>query len=137
MPKTYNAVWIHAVWATKYRQPLINEAVEADLHDIMRREFDNSGCKVSIINGMPDHVHCLFLLKTTKSLAEIIKHVKGVSAHHINQQLLSTEKFTWQRGYSVFSVSKSGLKPVFQYIQNQKKHHQSKTLAQELDSLEE
>lgn len=33
---------------------------------------------------MPDHVHCLFLLSPQKSIAEVIKQVKGSSSHWVN-----------------------------------------------------
>jgi putative transposase len=51
---------------------------------------------VKIINGMPDHMHCLFLLSPQKSIAQVIKQIKGSSAFYINQNNLTPEKFSWQ-----------------------------------------
>ena len=82
---------------------------------------------------MPDHVHCLFLLNPSKSVAEVIKQIKGSSSHLINQRNLILEKFAWQTGYASFSVSQSALEKVFQYIKNQKTHHQNKSFDQEYE----
>lgn len=82
---------------------------------------------------MPDHVHCLFLLSPKKSIADVIKQIKGSSSHFINQSHLVPEKFAWQTGYAAYSVSESVVERVFQYIQKQKQHHAEKTFQQEYD----
>jgi REP element-mobilizing transposase RayT len=87
------------------------------------------------VNGMPDHIHCLFLLSREKSIAEVIKQIKGSSSYFINQNNLTTEKFSWQTGYASYSVSESVVENVFQYIKNQKQHHQKKTFQQEHDAF--
>jgi len=84
---------------------------------------------------MPDHIHCLFLLNPTKSIAEIIKQIKGTSSHYVNQNNLIAEKFAWQTGYAAYSVSESGVDKVYEYIKNQKKRHQKKTFEQEYDNF--
>jgi len=84
-----------------------------------------------IINGMSDHVHCLFLLSPQKPMADVIKQVKGSSSHFINQNELIAEKYAWQTGCAAYSVSESVLERVFQYIKNQKQHHQKKAFQQE------
>jgi hypothetical protein len=48
---------------------------------------------------------------------------------------LTTEKFSWQTGYASYSVSESVVENVFQYIKNQKQHHQKKTFQQEHDAF--
>ncbi|MCH5717566.1 transposase [Niabella hibiscisoli] len=80
---------------------------------------------------MPDHVHCLFLLNREKSIAEVIKQIKGSSSHFINQNDFINEKFAWQTGYAAYSVAESALNSVFQYIQNQKNHHQKQSFDNE------
>jgi REP element-mobilizing transposase RayT len=84
---------------------------------------------------MPDHIHCLFLLSPQKSIAEVIKQIKGSSSHYINQNNFIAYKFAWQTGYASFSVSESIVEKVFEYIKNQKSHHQKKTFQQEHDEF--
>ena len=84
---------------------------------------------------MPDHIHCLFLLSREKSIAEVIKQIKGSSSHYINQANLISEKFSWQTGYAAFSVSESIVDKVFHYIKNQKQHHTKKKFQQEYEEF--
>jgi REP element-mobilizing transposase RayT len=111
------------VWSTKNRIPIIDEKIEHVLYDFIFDQFTEMGCSVKIINGMPDHVHCLILLNQNKSISNVIKQVKGSSAHFINQNKLTNEKFIWQKGYGAYSVSEKNLKNTFQYIKMQKEIH--------------
>lgn len=135
MPHSFNKIWIHAIWATKERDPLIHSHVETSVHQFLSEQLRELGCPVRIINGMPDHVHCLFLLNPQKSIAEVIKQIKGSSSHHINQNNLITDKFAWQTGYAAYSVSESIVERVFEYIKNQKQHHRKKTFQQEYENF--
>jgi len=135
MPHSFIKIWIHAIWATKERLPLIKQNVETSMFNQMRKQFVESGCPVRIINGMPDHVHCLFLLTPQKSIAEVIKQVKGSTSHWVNEQNIILEKFAWQTGYAAYSVSESQLEKVYQYIKNQKAHHAKTTFQTEYDEF--
>ncbi len=66
--------------------------------DYMRSKFKELGCPVRIINGMSDHVHCLFLLNPNRSIADVIKNVKGSTSYFVNTILKSEIKFAWQDG---------------------------------------
>ena len=125
MPHSFNKIWIHAIWAT----------IEKNIYDFISAQLREQGCPVRIINGMPDHIHGLFMLNPQKSIAEVIKQIKGSSSHYINQNNLIAEKFAWQTGYAAYSVSESVVEKVFYYINNQKRHHQKKTFAQEHDAF--
>jgi len=135
MSHSYNKIWIHAIWSTKERMPLLHQAVEQKLYQFISDQLRELGCPVRIINGMPDHIHCLFLLNPQKSIAEIIKQIKGSSSHYINQENIVPDKFAWQTGYASYSVSESVVDKVYQYIINQKNHHQKKTFQNEFDEF--
>jgi putative transposase len=135
MSHSLGKIWIHSIWATKERTPLIEFSKEAIIYDLMKIEFQDQGCHVKIINGMPDHVHTLFLLNLKKSVSDIIKQVKGSSSHEINRQNIIRYKFSWQTGFAAYSVSESSLEKVFHYIKNQKQHHRKITFDQEYENL--
>ncbi|TKC00719.1 IS200/IS605 family transposase [Pedobacter cryophilus] len=135
MSHSYNKIWIHAIWATKNREPLINRDIEENSYDFIKNQLEEMGCKVSLINGMSDHIHCLFLLNPQKSIADVIKQIKGSSSHYVNQQEFINEKFSWQTGYAAFSVSESVFKKAFYYIKNQKQHHSQNTFEQEYNQF--
>lgn len=135
MPHSFSKIWVHAIWSTKERALLINPKIEPLLYDYMGKQLRELGCFVKIINGMPDHIHCLFMLNREKSIADVIKQVKGGSSHYINQNDLINEKFAWQTGYAAYSVSELALDKVFKYIQNQNIHHQKKSFDNEYNKL--
>jgi len=135
MGHSFNKIWIHSIWATKQRANLILPDIEKKIYYFISEQFREMGCPVRIVNGMPDHIHCLFLLNSQKSIAEVIKQIKGSSSHFINQNNLTAGKFSWQTGYAAYSISESVLEKVFYYIKNQKTHHQKKSFQKEYDDF--
>lgn len=70
--------------------------MEQKLFDFLKEELKKMGCMVSIVNGMPDHVHCLFGINPQKSITDIIKQIKGSSSYFVNSNNLIPEKFIVQ-----------------------------------------
>jgi putative transposase len=135
MSHSYNKIWLHIVFSTKDRLPMIHTEIESQLYNHIKAQLNEQGCVVSIINGMPEHIHLLFLLNPQKAVADIVKQLKGYSSHWVNENDLTKEKFAWQVGYSAFSVSESQLEKVYKYILNQKEHHKKKTFAEEYEEF--
>jgi putative transposase len=135
MSHSFHKIWIHAIWSTKERLPLIEQSIEKKLHQFISKQFLELGCFVRAVNGMHEHVHCLFLLNPQKTIAEVMKTVKGSSSHYINQNDLITAKFAWQTGYAAFSVSESTVERVCNYIHNQKQHHSKQDFTKEYDAF--
>ncbi len=52
-----------------------NTSVERKVYQFISEQLRAQGCPVRIINGMPDYIHCLFLLSPKKSIAEVIKQI--------------------------------------------------------------
>ncbi len=115
--------------------PIMTADIESKIHKIISDQLHELGCPLRIINGMPDHIHCLFLLNSQKSIAEVMKQIKGSSSHTINLSDLLKQKFSWQTGYAAFSVSESVAERVYHYIKNQKAHHQKKTFQNEYNNF--
>lgn len=94
MPHSLTKIWIHLIFGTKERIPLINRSFENLHYDhirtLLEKDFD---CNVDIINGTTDHIHISFLQNQNYSLAEIVKTIKGNSSHWINQSNFLKTKF--------------------------------------------
>ncbi len=133
MSHSMTKIWIHAVWATKDRQPLLKKTFRSRILRHIRKRFQELDCPLRIIGGIEDHLHALFVLHPENSVAHVIKMVKGESAHWINQKNFLKAKFSWQVGYGAFSVSESAVKNVEAYIRNQEKHHQKQTFQEEYE----
>lgn len=136
MPHSLVYIWVHVVFSTKYRSDLIHPSFELNLYEHIRDRLENDfHCRVRAVNGMPDHIHILFLLNQNFALKDIIKNIKGESTHWINENKYSQEQFAWQVGYGAFSVAGSSVDIVARYIQNQKLHHRDKSTLMEYEQI--
>jgi REP element-mobilizing transposase RayT len=123
MPNTYTQIRIHFVFAVKYRQALINEEWEDNLHRYITGLIHKNNHKLIAINSAYDHIHILIGLNPNQSISELMRLVKSDSSEWINKNNLTPRKFQWQEGYGAFSHSKSQTDAVVKYILNQKEHH--------------
>jgi len=135
MANTYHQVYIHAIFAVKYRKSVIKKEWRPALMGVVGNLINETGCKTIIVNGVEDHVHCFLGLKPVVSISELMKTVKAKSSNYVNDHKLTTQRFEWQEGYGVFSYSQSGIDNVFQYIANQEEHHKKQTFKEEYVAL--
>jgi REP element-mobilizing transposase RayT len=122
------ALYIHLVWSTWDRQPLITPDIERNIHRNLEAEARRMKCTVLAINGTEDHVHMLLSIPTTISLADLLKQLKGVSSHFVNETLKPPFQFKWQGSYGAYTVGERDTQRVIDYIKRQKQHHAAKTL---------
>jgi REP-associated tyrosine transposase len=128
-------IWVHAVWATKLREPLLTKKLKHQLIMHIREYAATKNIHIDFMNGYTEHIHCLISLNPEQSIAKVIQLIKGESSFWINRNKLSDGKFEWQDEYFAVSVSESKLNSVREYIKNQEKHHSKKTFQQEHDEL--
>jgi len=130
MSHSYYNIWIHCIFSTKNRHPLIQPDFEHQLYERIKKNAEELGCYPIYINGTENHIHLLFLQNPKKNLTEIIKQIKGETSYWLNQEH-RTIKFGWQVGFAAFSVSESQLEIVKKYLRNQKEHHKKQSFDQE------
>jgi REP element-mobilizing transposase RayT len=133
MPKTYSAVWIHAVWTTKNRVPLIHSNYMVEFCTFIRKNTREKGMMVDMVNGVEDHLHCLFRMRPSQSISNIMQQIKGGSSYWINDRNYLNVQFNWQQGYGALSVSPRDVERIREYIKNQKEHHKKWKLEDELE----
>jgi putative transposase len=129
---SYSKVWIHLVWGTLSREPMLSKpaAVKASAWLTRYATEKKIYLKTNYFNA--DHVHALVDLPTSLCIEDLVQLFKGASSHWINEQKLVPGKFSWGRGYGVFSVSESGVAEVADYIANQEEHHRKRSFTDEL-----
>ncbi len=123
MSNTYTRIYIHIVFAVRYRQALIEQAWEDQLHKYITGIVQNNGHKMIAINSVSDHLHLFTGLNPVQSIADLMRQVKGDSSEFINKKNFIKHQFYWQEGYGAFSNSHSQIDAVVKYIMNQKQHH--------------
>jgi REP-associated tyrosine transposase len=131
MPNTYSQITIHAVFAVKDRENFITKNWRDDLHKYISGIITNKGAKSLAVGGWKDHVHILFGMPVTISIADFMSAVKANSSKWINEQLFVKGKFQWQAGYGAFSYARSQRDIVIKYIMNQEEHHRTKSFKEE------
>jgi REP element-mobilizing transposase RayT len=131
MANTYSQITIQAVFAVKYRQNFITKDWRDELHQYIAGIINNKGARSLAVGGWLDHIHILFGMPVTTSIADLMNVIKSNSSKWINEQQFLKEKFQWQGGYGAFSYSKSQRDTVINYIINQEEHHRSKTFKEE------
>lgn len=87
------------------------------------------------VGGIETHVHALMMAKPVHSPSEIAKYIKGDSSKWIHTEFRDLSTFAWQDGYGIFSVSKSNVPEVIEYIQGQREHHQKQTFEDKYVSM--
>jgi putative transposase len=63
------------------------------------------------------------------AIADLVKETKRISTEWVRDS--KHIRFAWQEGYGAFSVSKSAVLSVREYIKEQEKHHQHRTFQEE------
>ena len=129
----YWQLFYHAVWSTKYREPLISEEIEPQVYALLRGKALALGATVFALNGMPDHVHMVVSLPPRLSVAYFIGQVKGVASTRINKSDLTGRPFFWQDEYGVLSFDRKRLPRFVGYVENQKSHHAKASLIPALE----
>lgn len=128
-------VYIHAVWSTKYRQPILTRDQRPILLDHITTNARSKGIYIDTIGGYIDHVHCLFRLGKEQTIAKTIQLIKGESAYWANKQKLIKPSLRWQEEYYAGSVDYKSIQSVRNYIINQEQHHAVKTFDEEYNKL--
>jgi REP element-mobilizing transposase RayT len=132
MPQSLARILVHLVFSTKNREPFLSPDLRAELHPYLTAALGQSGCIPIEVGGVEDHVHLLFALSRTLTVAQLVESLKTSSSKWIKTRRTSMVNFYWQAGYGAFSVAQSNLKAAARYIQNQEQHHQQETFQDEL-----
>ncbi len=135
MPQSLAKLYVHIVFSTKKRQPLIDDTLKPALFSYLGGVCQALECHPVRVGGHDDHVHILCILSRKIPLMDLLEEIKKRSSKWAKTQGDAYANFYWQDGYGAFSVSASGVDKVVQYIENQAEHHRKKTYQDEFRGL--
>jgi len=127
--------YVHIVFSTKHREPLIYGPAEAELHAYIGDICKNLECHPIKVGGYTDHIHILCMLSKKIALMKLLEEVKSHSSKWMKTKGAHLQNFYWQDGYGAFSVNPSETDAVINYIANQKAHHGRNTFQDEYRML--
>lgn len=135
MANTYTQIYIHYIFAVQNRLCIINNSWQEDLHKYISGIIELQDHKLMIINGVEDHVHLLISMNPMQAPSDLMFNIKRSSSLWINEKKLVSGRFSWQEGFGAFSIAKSQLSVVTNYIKNQKEHHKKRTFFEEYQEI--
>src|SRR6266700_6780024 len=118
MAQSLAKIYIHLIFSTKNRDPLLRDDIRPELHAYLGGILRDLNSPAIEINSEPDHLHVLFVMSRTASLSQIVQEVKTGTSGWLKKQSAVYANFHWQNGYAAFSVSQSGVPDVRNYIRN-------------------
>jgi REP element-mobilizing transposase RayT len=134
-PAVYTQFYHHIIFAVKYRERLLKKEFRPEVFKYISGIITNRGHKSIIVNGVDDHIHVLIGLNPNDKISDLVASIKRSSSLHINHQNWFKGKFQWQDGYGGFSHSRSQIKNVYKYINNQENHHEENKFRKEYINL--
>ena len=135
MAGTFSQIYIQIVFAVKGRQNIISKNWDEELYKYISGIITNKGQKSIIVNGASDHIHIFVGLKPSMPISDLVRDIKNNSSNFINSKNFVKCKFSWQEGYGAFSYAHSQIEQVYNYILNQKQHHQKTTFKDEYEDF--
>ncbi len=121
----YHRVYVHLVWTTRGREPLIDHYLAEFLCGFLRAAARKEGAYVLEIGMVGTHVHLLARLHPTTSISRLVQRLKGASSAVATKKGYGARnaRLLWAKGYSVQSVSVRALDSVRRYLRTQPTHH--------------
>ena len=114
---------------------MLLDSVREELHAYMVGVLKNLASPVITLNSVTDHVHVLFYLGRTVTVAKVVEDLKKSSSKWLKTKGGGLEEFAWQGGYGAFSVSRSSVEAVIEYIKTQDVRHRNLSFQDELREM--
>ena len=122
----------HIVFSTKERRPFLEDTdFRQGVWSYMAGTASNIGGHALRIGGYIDHAHLLLRIPAKIAVADFIRQLKANTSRHINKERGNHWPFHWQDGYGAFTVSRSNVDAVIDYIDNQMQHHSKRSFQDE------
>ena len=131
MANTYTCLYYHVVFSTKGRRPYIQPAIAPRVWEYMGGVARAHKLTALQIGGVDDHAHALIMASPNVPPSKIAQFLKADSSKWMHETFASLSDFAWQEGYGAFTVSKSAVPTVIEYIRNQPEHHGKRTFQEE------
>ncbi|MDP6636858.1 MAG: IS200/IS605 family transposase [Phycisphaerae bacterium] len=132
---SYTHLVYHIVFATKERR----ESLPFDRIDRICKYaagiISNNEAVPLAVNGVSGHLHVVASLGPKIALSQFVGTVKANCSKWIHKTFGDMQDFSWQDGYSAFTVSASVQDSVVSYIRNQEVHHRRMSFQDELIRL--
>jgi REP-associated tyrosine transposase len=129
MAHTYTSCFIHAVFSTKRRQPILSPATRERLTTFIQSIAAKNGFRLVAAGGWDDHMHVLIKVPSILSIARALQLLKRRAATFLGKS------FAWQEGYLAITVAPTDVDEAIAHIARQAEIHSAKTYEEETISF--
>lgn len=116
-------LYVHVVWTTLDRRPMINPPTRDLLLEALRRTAVAERAEILSLAILKTHVHLLVRLPARFDLPHFLQAMKGGSSYVVNRDPSIKIGLRWAPEYSATSVSPRSIARVTKYIETQVEHH--------------
>lgn len=112
----------HLVWTPKRRKPVLVGNVAQRCREIIEQKCEEKGWQILELAVQPDHVHLFVRVWPSDSAADVIKEIKGITAHHLRKEFPQLLKLPslWTRSYFAATAGNVSKEIIQKYIEAQK-----------------
>ena len=93
MPQSLSKLYVHLIFSTHHREPLLITSVRSSLHAYLATVLNNQDCPALKIGGTSHHAHLLFRLSKNLALADVVEKVKTSSSKGLKTQARTLGSF--------------------------------------------
>ena|SRR5579862_674690 len=131
MPQSYSAIYVHIVFATKGRQPFLQDrSFRSEMHAYLGGTIRHLGSAALSVGGPSDHVHILANLSRDTCPSDLVRELKKSSTSWAKERP-GSKGFRWQTGFGAFSIGHLDIPGVVTYISGQEEHRRKVDLHEE------
>ena len=120
-------IYLHFIWHTKDRRPVLRGELERFVHRRIREIAVEQRLGLLAINSAWNHVHALVRWNATSSIRGAVQRWKGLTSREWRPRTTRDDGLSWQRGYGAFSIHREQVPALKSYIGRQKHHHRRGT----------
>ena len=113
----YSKLVYHIVWSTKNREPHIKREFKEQLYNYISETARRKNWNILAIGGISDHVHMLIQKDPKVAVWEVVCKLKSNSSRFLRENFL--KDFSWQEGYSAFTIDRFTVSRIKNYILKQ------------------
>ncbi|MGJ8696031.1 MAG: IS200/IS605 family transposase [Verrucomicrobiaceae bacterium] len=91
MPQSLANIYLHLIFSTRDRLPLLTDAVRPSLHAYFAQIGNALDCPIILVNSVEDHVHILHRLSRTTTIAKAVEEFKKSTSKWLRGCLKNAE----------------------------------------------
>ncbi|HZE94006.1 MAG TPA: IS200/IS605 family transposase [Gemmatimonadales bacterium] len=121
-------LFIHIVWTTLDRQPMIDRTTRDFLDSFLRKTASKQDVEVVDLAILKTHVHLVVRTPPRLDLPRLVQFFKGGSSYTASRLPGNKLGLRWAPEYSATTVSPKHLDRVGRYLAGQANHHPHETI---------